>query len=138
MQPLRRFETFARVRCTPPVLVILAAALTGCALATKAPPVADAGPDITANVGEEVSFDGSSSVDLDGGELTCYHWSIRFAPEELQDEVGRVLQEGQDAAVCTTDLAVNKDSVGQWTIELKVTDDEGQSAIDEMVLTVIP
>jgi len=112
--------------------------LTGCALATKAPPVADAGPDVTARVGVTVSFDGSSSVDLDGGKIVYYHWSIRAAPEGLQDEVGRVLAEGQDAAVCTTDLALNEDNLGQWTIELTVTDDEGQSATDEMVLTVIP
>jgi hypothetical protein len=118
-------------------LIVFAGLLSGCALATKAPPMADAGPDVTVHLGDNVSLDGSSSTDLDGGELTYYHWSIRFAPEELQDEVGRVLEEGPDAAVCTTDLALNKDNVGQWTIELKVTDDEGQSAIDEMVLTVI-
>jgi hypothetical protein len=112
--------------------------LTGCALATKAPPVANAGSDVTAHVGEMVSFDGSSSVDLDGGQIVYYRWSIKAAPEEHQDEVGRVLQEGQDAALCITDLAVNEDNLGQWTIELRVTDDEGQSATDEMMLTVIP
>jgi hypothetical protein len=114
----------------------MAGLLSGCALATKAPPMADAGPDATAHVGETVSLDGSSSTDLDGGPILYYRWSIRFAPEERQDAVGRVLEEGQDAAVCTTDLALSEDNVGQWTVELKVTDDEGQSAIDEMVLTV--
>jgi hypothetical protein len=111
--------------------------LTGCALATKAPPVADAGPDVAVHLGETVSLDGSSSIDLDGGDITYYRWSIRAAPEERQGELGKVLQEGEDAAVCTTDLAMSKDNVGQWTVELKVTDDEGQSATDEMVLTVI-
>ncbi len=112
--------------------------LAGCALATKAPPVANAGPDITVRVGQTASFDGSSSVDLDGGKIVYYHWSIRAAPEERQDEVGRVLQEGEGAAVCTADLAMNEVNLGQWTIELRVTDDEGQSATDEMMLTVIP
>jgi len=121
-----------------PLMFVLGATLAGCALATKAPPRAYAGPDIIAHVGETVSFDGSLSVDLDGGKIVYYHWSIRAAPEGRQDEVGRVLQEGQDAAVCTTDLAMNEDNLGQWTIELKVTDDEGQSATDEMMLTVIP
>ena len=115
----------------------LGVALTGCALATKAPPVADAGPDIIVHLGETVSFDGSLSVDLDGGKIVYYHWSIRAAPEGLQDEVGRVLQEG-DVAVYTTDLAMSEDNLGQWTIELRVTDDEGQSATDEMMLAVIP
>ena len=119
-------------------MFVLGATLTGCALATKAPPVANAGPDIIVHLGETVSFDGSLSVDLDGGKIAYYHWSITAAPEGRQDEVGRVLQEGQDAAVCTTDLAMNEDNLGQWTIELRVTDDEGQSATDEMMLTVIP
>jgi hypothetical protein len=118
--------------------MIVAGLLSGCALATKAPPVADAGPDVTVHVGETVSLDGSSSIDLDGGQIVYYHWSIRAAPEGRQDEVGRVLREGQDAAMCRTDLALSEDNVGQWTVELKVTDDEGQSATDEMVLTVIP
>ena len=126
------------VRRTLHLLMVVAAVLTGCALATKAPPVANAGPDVTVHVGETVSLDGSSSIDLDGGPIVYYHWSIRAAPEGRQDEVGRVLQEGQDAAVCTTDLAMNEDNLGQWTVELRVTDDEGQSATDEMMLTVIP
>ena len=118
--------------------MVLATTLAGCALATKAPPVANAGPDMRVRVGERVSYNGSQSVDLDGGKIVYYHWSIRAAPEGRQDEVGRVLQEGQDATVCTTDLAMHEDNLGQWTIELRVTDDEGQSATDEMMVTVIP
>ncbi|MGB9299682.1 MAG: PKD domain-containing protein [Anaerolineae bacterium] len=125
------------IRPILPLMFVLGATLTGCALATKAPPVADAGPDIIVHLGETVSFDGSLSVDLDGGKIVYYHWSIRAAPEGLQDEVGRVLQEG-DVAVYTTDLAMSEDNLGQWTIELRVTDDEGQSATDEMMLAVIP
>ena len=112
--------------------------LTGCALATKAPPVANAGPDIIAHVGETASFDGSLSVDLDGGKIVYYHWSITAAPEGRQDEVGRVLQQGQDAAVWTTESALANEDVGEWVIELTVTDDEGQSATDDMKLTVVP
>jgi hypothetical protein len=117
-------------------MFVLGATLAGCALATKAPPVANAGPDIIVHVGETASFDGSLSVDLDGGKIAYYHWSITAAPEGRQDEVGRVLQEG-DVAVYTTDLAMNEDNLGQWTIELRVTDDEGQLATDDMMLTVI-
>ena len=128
-------------RIAGPILVLtigLGVVLAGCALATKAPPVANAGPDIIAHVGETVSYDGSLSVDLDGGKIAYYHWSIRVAPEGLQDEVGRVLREGEDAAVWTTESALANEDVGEWVIELKVTDDEGQSATDEMMLTVIP
>ena len=136
-ETLRRPETFARFVHIPALLMALAAMLTGCALATKAPPVANAGPDVTVQVGQEVSLDGSSSVDLDGGKIAYYHWSIRAAPEGRQDEVGRVLGEGQDS-VCSTDLPLNSENHGQWTIELRATDDEGQSATDEMMLTVLP
>jgi hypothetical protein len=115
----------------------LGVALMGCALATKAPPVANAGRDIIVHVGQEVTFDGSSSVDLDGGEIVYYQWKVTAAPEEREEETDRVLQEA-DVSVYTTDLAMNEDNVGQWTIELRVTDDEGQSATDEMKLTVIP
>jgi hypothetical protein len=72
----------------------LALLLTGCALATKAPPRAYAGPDIFASVGETVSFDGSQSVDLDGGEIVLYQWKVTAAPVGREAEVGSVLREG--------------------------------------------
>jgi len=111
--------------------------LTGCALATKAPPRAYAGPDVSARVGQTVPFDGSLSVDLDGGEIVYYQWKVTAAPEGREEEIGRVLREGEDAAVWTTESPLANEDVGEWVIELKVTDDEGQSATDEMVLTVI-
>ncbi len=40
-------------------MTALALAVTGCALATKAPPVADAGPDLTVRIGEKVTYDES-------------------------------------------------------------------------------
>jgi hypothetical protein len=112
--------------------------LAGCAIATKAPPVAKAGPDVVVHVGEGLSCDGSSSVDLDGGKIVYYQWRIAAAPEGRQDEVGRILREGQDAATCPPDLLFNSEDLGEWTIELKVTDDEGQSATDDLVVTVVP
>jgi hypothetical protein len=128
-------------RTAGPILVLtigLGVALAGCALATKAPPVANAGPDMTARVGERVSYDGSQSVDLDGGEIVYYQWKVTAAPEGREEETGRVLREGEDAAVWTTESALANEDVGEWVIELRVTDDEGQSATDEMMLTVIP
>ena len=113
-------------------------ALSGCALATKAPPVANAGPDIVVRVGEVVSFDGSLSIDLDGGQIVYYHWRTTAAPEGRETEVDRVLQEGEDAAVWTTVSPIGEEDLGEWVIELTVTDDEGQSATDDMKLTVVP
>jgi hypothetical protein len=111
--------------------------LTGCALATKAPPRADAGPDVTAHIGETVSYDGSSSVDLDGGKIVYYRWRVTSAPEGREGEIGRVLHEGEDAAVWTSDVPLAQEDVGEWVIELEVTDDEGQSATDDLTLTVV-
>ncbi len=119
------------------VLAIVPLVVTGCALATKAPPVANAGPDLTARVAEMMSFDGSQSVDLDGGQIVYYRWYVIRTPEGREDEVGRVLREGEDAAIWTSDQPMAEEDVGQWIIELKVTDDEGQQATDDMMLTVI-
>jgi hypothetical protein len=120
------------------VVAILVVAPTGCALATKAPPRADAGPDIFASVGETVSFDGSQSADLDGGEIVFYQWTVTAAPEGQEAEVGRVLREGPDASVWTMESPLTNDDVGEWIIELLVTDDEGQSATDDLIMTVLP
>jgi hypothetical protein len=129
-----------RLRNVTPILVLsllLGATLTGCALATKAPPRAYAGPDITVHLGETVSYDGSQSVDLDGGKIVYYHWRVASAPEGREDEIGRVLREGEDAATWTTNSPVQEEDLGQWIIELKVTDEEGQSATDDLTLTVV-
>jgi hypothetical protein len=118
--------------------MLLGAGLSGCALATKAPPRAYAGPDILVHVGGTVSYDGSLSVDLDGGHVVYYQWRITAAPEGREDQIGRVLREGEDAATWTTETPVQEEDLGEWTIELKVTDDEGQSATDDLILTVAP
>jgi len=117
-------------------LLAVALVLTGCALATKAPPVANAGPDVTVSLGERASYDGSGSVDLDGGKIVYYKWYVTVAPEEQEHQVGQVLREGPDAAIWTSDSPAGEEDLGEWVIELKVTDDEGQSATDDMTVTV--
>jgi len=117
--------------------ILVGVALTGCALATKAPPRADAGPDVTVHIGETVSYDGSSSVDLDGGKIVYYRWIVASAPEGREEKIGRLLHEAEDAAVWSSDIPLAEQDVGEWVIELKVTDDEGQSATDDLTLTVV-
>ncbi len=124
-------------RILPSVTITLALALTGCALVTKAPPVANAGPDMTVRTGDRVTYDGSQSVDLDGGQILYYRWYITAAPEGREGEVGTVIKEGDEAATWTTSSPVADEDLGEWVIELKVTDDEGQSATDDLVLRVI-
>ncbi len=125
------------VRRALPLLMVLAAILTGCALITKAPPVANAGPDVTVRIGERVPYDGSESVDLDGGKIVYYKWYVTAAPEGREDQVGQVLRQGPDAATWTSDRPVAEEDLGEWLIELWVTDDEGQSATDDVTLKVI-
>jgi hypothetical protein len=120
----------------PPLLILLAL-VTGCALATKAPPRAYAGPDMTVRVGERATYDGSQSVDLDGGQVVYYKWYIMGAPEGREDQIGVVIREGEDAAIWTTTTPMGEEDLGEWVIELRVTDDEGQSATDDLLLTVI-
>jgi len=130
-----------RPRIVPPILALLTGlglVLTGCALATKAPPVANAGPDILVHIGETASCDGSSSVDLDGGEIVFYRWTVAAVPEGREDRVGSILAEGADATICNLDHPLGKEDVGEWIIELEVTDDEGQSATDDLMLVVVP
>src|SRR5690606_7020016 len=43
------------------------------------PPVAEAGPDITAYIGDTVTLDGSGSTDLDG-DILSYRWSLDSVP----------------------------------------------------------
>jgi hypothetical protein len=126
------------VTATLVLTMLLGAGLTGCTLVTKAPPRAYAGPDILVHVGGTVSYDGSLSVDLDGGNVVYYQWRIAAAPEGREDQIGHVLREGKDAATWTTQTPVQEEDLGEWTIELKVTDDEGQSATDDLILTVAP
>jgi hypothetical protein len=95
------------------LIVLLGGTLTGCALATKAPPRAYAGPDITVHVGDTVSYDGSSSVDLDGGRIVYYHWRVASAPEGREAEIGRVLREGDDAATWAADKPVREEDLGE-------------------------
>ncbi len=83
----------------------------------NAPPVANAGPDQTANYGPTVALDGTGSSDPEGGPLT-YAWSL-------------------DGVQIATGASPNVGpfTVGTHTIMLTVTDDKGASSSDTMILT---
>ncbi len=83
------------------------------------PPVANAGNDISAVVGELVIFDASGSTDSDG-TVVGYEWS-----EGL----------GNQARVTRT-----FDDPGHYTFSVTVTDDDGASATDslDLVITEVP
>ncbi len=78
------------------------------------PPVADAGPDQSVEVGTEVQFDGSGSYDPDGS-IVFYEWSNGLTgvnPTLVYDEIGT------------------------FTVELSVRDNSGIYATDSMTVNV--
>lgn len=81
-------------------------------------PVADAGPDQPAYVGEAAIFDGSGSYDIDG-EIVAYEWNFGDGGT------------GSGSAPTHTYAAADI-----YTVTLIVTDDGGASASDTMVVTV--
>ena len=91
-------------------------------------PTADAGPDQTADVGATVTLDGSESSDPDGDTLT-YSWSIDTQPSESTASFS-------DATVARPSLTL--DEVGEYRIQLSVSDGNGGTAEDSVLVTASP
>lgn len=81
-------------------------------------PVADAGPDQTAWVGDTVTFDGSGSYDIDDG-IAAYDWDFGDGQTGSGETVTHVYS-----------------SAGKHTVTLTVTDNGGLSDTDEAIVTV--
>ena len=88
------------------------------AIPTNQPPVADAGPDQTAETGVTLSFDGSESTDSNG-TIVSYEWD--FGDVNTSD-------------VVTTTHAYS--TAGPYTVTLTVTDDDGATDSDTAIVTV--
>lgn len=84
-------------------------------------PVANAGDDTTALLGEPVTFDGSESSDADGHTLT-YEWD--------SNGDGTFDLSGESATTTYTET-------GEYTVTLRVTDGFGGESTDTLVVTVI-
>lgn len=84
------------------------------------PPLANAGPDLTATVNQSVSFSGSASSDADGS-ISSYVWNFG---------------DGSSASGATASKTYT--AAGSYTITLTVTDNLGASASDTAVVTVQP
>ena len=96
----------ARGKDTAIVIVVLAA------------PVADAGPDQEALIGETVSFDGSGSYDPDG-TIVSYDWAFGAGTT--------------GTGVTTTHAYL---TAGNYTVTLTVTDNEGATGTDTAIIRV--
>jgi hypothetical protein len=92
------------------------------------PPVADAGPDQNATIGDEVPLDGSKSYDADDTEITAYKWSqTGGTPVELSDAT---------AQRPTFVVPPGADRGGPMTFELTVTDSGGLQGKDSSQSTI--
>jgi subtilisin len=103
-------------------LVNAVAAVGGSSGSTNNPPVANAGPDQTLNDAdgdgaEIVTLDGSNSFDPDG-VIISYAWS----------DNGNPLGTGQ--------ILTDNFTIGTHTVILTVTDDDGQTDTDKVVVTI--
>lgn len=91
----------------------------------------DAGADFTVAVGEAPVFDGCGST----GEISNYAWTIVDAPDGQADADGKELRTIMTDCDFQLENAMILDDVGDWTIELVVTNDDSEAS-DEVVVTV--
>ncbi|MCK5711629.1 MAG: PKD domain-containing protein, partial [Hyphomicrobiaceae bacterium] len=83
------------------------------------PPVADAGSDVAASVGESVTFDGSGSYDIDN-DINTYEWNFG------------------DGSTGTGEMTTHAyTTAGIYTVTLTVADNGGLTGVDTATVTVI-
>ncbi|MEZ5584409.1 MAG: PKD domain-containing protein [Candidatus Competibacteraceae bacterium] len=97
----------------------------GMVAARNTPPVADAGPDQSAQVGTTVTLDGSHSTDADGDALT-YDWTLPSVP------VGST---ATLADPTTIHPRLTLDKPGSYTAQLVVNDGQAASAPDTVTVS---
>jgi hypothetical protein len=92
----------------------------------NAPPVADAGSDLSGFTGDSIALDGTGSSDSDGDPLT-FRWSLVSAPAGSQAEL-------DTPAVANPNLVV--DRAGTYVLELVVDDGTEGSAPDAVQVDI--
>ena len=95
---------------------------------------ANAGTDFDLTVGEAPTFDGCAST----GDIVNYQWTIISAPGQMSGDAGKVIREVDTNCSFTLDAEMGVDEVGTWTIELTVSDAQGNTSRDTMQVDVIP
>jgi tetratricopeptide (TPR) repeat protein len=95
------------------------------------PPIAEAGTDKTVNAASLVNLDGSSSRDPnDNDRITSYRWEQTGGSPQIE------LSDPNSASPTFTAPNVTSDT--RFTFRLTVTDERGQSADDNVEITVKP
>ncbi len=93
---------------------------------------ADAGSDFSVAVGESPEFNACDST----GEIANYAWTIAAAPDGAGDQEGKAIRDTSADCSFVLEAAMVPEEVGSWTIELTVSDDEGSSSTDSVVIEV--
>jgi hypothetical protein len=93
--------------------------------AVNTAPVANAGPDQTANVGATVALNGTASIDADG-DLLSYRWRLQSAP------TGAVPSLVGATSVSPT---LSIPAAGLYVVQLVVNDGRVDSALDTVVIS---
>jgi hypothetical protein len=110
--------------------------LAGCALIEDVPPVADAGKDQTVKLGTAITLDASKSREIDGGRIVEYRWTIIGAPKGKEGDFNRIVATSTEPTT-TAELPGDDGALGVWTLELRVTDDGGNRAANEVHVTLV-
>ncbi len=93
---------------------------------------ADAGDDFSVDVGAPPAFDGCSST----GDIVNYQWVIRQTPADMSDDVDKPIRDSSADCSFTLEESMAVNEIGNWVVELTVTDAGGDSSSDTVTVTV--
>jgi hypothetical protein len=113
------------------LLVIVGLALGACGGGSLN---ADAGSDVRVSVGGQIRFDGSGST----GDIVNCRWTILDPPEEMAEDAGKIIRDSASDCAFTLDEEMTRQYIGEWLVELEVTDSAGNADTDTMAIEVIP
>ena len=95
---------------------------------------ADAGSDVSVTVGQPPTFDGCDSQ----GAISNYTWAIVGAPDSSPDDEGKILRQVDSDCSFALENDTQVDEVGDWVVELTVSDQDGNTDTDTVGITVAP
>lgn len=94
--------------------------------------MADADEDFTVEVGKAPIFDACGST----GDITNYRWTILVAPEAKAQDNGKIIRDIEADCKFTLEGPMAIEELGNWVIQLEVSNDGGQTMTDTVTVTV--